>query len=37
MAISLGDAWDISRIRLSGQSLLAFYSESEDCAKYVRV
>ena len=25
MAISLGDAWGISRIRLPGQSVLAFY------------
>ena len=35
MAISLGDAWGISRIRLSGQSVLAF--EFKDCAKHVRV
>ena len=25
MAISLGDAWDISRIRLPGQFVLDFY------------
>ena len=37
VAISLGDVWDISRIRLSGQSVLASYSRSEDCAKRVRV
>ena len=37
MAISLGDAWGISRIRLSGQSVLAMNSGSDDCAKHVRV
>ena len=37
MAISQGDAWGISGIRLSGQSVLALNSETEDCAKHVRV
>ena len=33
MAITLGDAWDTSRIRLPGQSVLAFnYSRSENFA-----
>ena len=37
VAISQGDAWGISRIRLPGQSVLAFNSKSEDCAKRVHV
>ena len=37
MAVSLGDAWGISRIRLSGQSVLVFNSKSEDWAKRVRL
>ena len=37
VAISLGDAWGISKIGLPGQSVLAFISKSEDCAKRVRV
>ena len=37
MAISLGDAWGISRIRLPEQFVLAFNSKSEDYAKRVRV
>ena len=37
VAISLGDAWGISRIRLPRQSVLAFSSNSEDWAKRVPV
>ena len=37
MAISLGDPWYISRIRLPEKSVLAFNSKSEDCAKRVGV
>ena len=37
VAISLGIAWDISRIKLPRQSVLTFNSKSEDCAKRVRV
>ena len=37
MAISLGDAWDISRIRLPGQSVGFFNSKSENCAQRVCV
>ena len=37
MAISLADAWDISRIRLPGKSVLALNSKSEDCSKSVCV
>ena len=37
MAISLGDAWGISRFRLTEQSVLDFNSKSEDCAKRVRI
>ena len=37
VAISLGDAWGIFRIRLPGQSVGFFNSKSENCAKRVRV
>ena len=37
MAVSLGDARGISRIRLPRQAVLAFNSQSEDWAKRVRV
>ena len=35
--ISLGDAWGIFGISFPGQSVLAIYSRSEDCAKRVRI
>ena len=37
MAISLKDAWDISRIRLPGKSVLGLICKSEDCAKSVHI
>ena len=37
VVVLLGDACSISRIRLPGQSVLAFNSKSEDCAKRIRV
>ena len=37
MAVSLGDAWGITRIRLPRQSVLALSSKSEDWAKRVHV
>ena len=35
MAVSLGDAMNISEIRLPRQSVVALISESVDCAKNV--
>ena len=37
VAVSLGDAWGISRIRLPGSLCWLFNSKSEDWAKRVRV